>query len=74
MTEKTNRKLDVWKGSSMSIARRKNLIDYSLSNASLYQMSIYLVPKTITYKLDKIRRTFFWQGRGTKKISSYQVD
>jgi hypothetical protein len=30
-------------------------------------MSIYLLSKTVIYKLDKIRRTFFWQGGGTKK-------
>jgi hypothetical protein len=30
-------------------------------------MSIYLLPKTIISKLDKIRRSFFWQGGGTKK-------
>jgi hypothetical protein len=67
MVDKAYRKLDVWKGNSLSIAGRKTLIDSSLSNAPLYQMSIYLLPKTIIYKLDKIRRTFFWQGGGTKK-------
>ena len=30
-------------------------------------MSIYLLPKTIVKALDKQRRTFFWQGGGTKK-------
>ena len=30
-------------------------------------MSAYLMPKTISKKIDKIRRTFFWQGGGTKK-------
>jgi hypothetical protein len=35
--------------------------------ALVYQMSIYLLPKTVVYRLDKIRRTFFWQGGGTKK-------
>lgn len=30
-------------------------------------MSIYLLPKTVVYRLDKIRRTFLWQGGGTKK-------
>jgi len=68
MVEKAYRKLDVWKGNSLSIAGRKTLIDSSLSNAPFYQMSIYMLPKTITYKLDKIRRTFFLaRGGGTKK-------
>jgi len=30
-------------------------------------MSIYLLPKTVVGKLDKIRRIFFWQGGRTKK-------
>ena len=36
LIEKTNKKLDVWKGGSISIAGRKTLIDSSLSNAPLY--------------------------------------
>ena len=30
-------------------------------------MSVYLMPKTVSGKIDKIWRTFFWQGGGTKK-------
>jgi hypothetical protein len=30
-------------------------------------MSVYLLPKTTVKILDKVRRTFFWQGGGTKK-------
>jgi hypothetical protein len=67
LIEKTNKKLDVWKGGSMSIAGRKTLIDSSLSNAPLYQMSIYLLPKTIVHKMDKIRRTFFSRKRVAQK-------
>jgi hypothetical protein len=29
--------------------------------------SVYSLPKTTVKKLDKIRRTFFWQGGGTKR-------
>lgn len=67
LVEKSSKRLDVWKGGSMSIAGRSTLICSSLNNAPIYQMSIYLLPKTITTKLDKIRRTFFWQGGGTKR-------
>jgi hypothetical protein len=51
----------------MSIAGRSTLINSSLNNAPIYQMSIYLLPKTVVNNLDRIRRTFFWQGGGTKK-------
>jgi len=30
-------------------------------------MSIYLFPKTMVDRLDNQRRTFFWQGGGTKR-------
>jgi hypothetical protein len=30
-------------------------------------MSVYLLPKSTVYQLDKIRRKFFWQGGGTKR-------
>jgi hypothetical protein len=32
-----------------------------------YHISIYLMPKTVTSRLDKHRRMFFWQGGCTKK-------
>lgn len=62
LVEKGNKKLDIWKGGTLTIAGRKTLIDASLSNAPIYHMSIYLLPKTVVHKLDKIRRSFFWQG------------
>lgn len=67
LVEKSAKKLDVWKGGTMSIAGRSTLISASLNNNPIYHMLIYLLPKTITYSLDKIRRTFFWQGGGTKR-------
>lgn len=67
LIDKSYKKLDVWKGSSMSIAARSTLISSCLSNSPLYQMSMYMLPKTISEKIYKIRRTFFWQGGGTKK-------
>jgi hypothetical protein len=51
----------------MSIVGRTTLINSNLNNAPIYHMSIYLLPKSIIYKLDKIRRRFFWQGGGTKR-------
>lgn len=67
LLEKTAKKLNVWKGGTMSIAGRSTMICSSLNNAPMYQMSIYLLQKTIVKTLDKTRRTFFWQGGGTKK-------
>jgi len=67
LLNKSGKKLDVWKGDTISIAGRSTLISSSLNNAPIYHMSIYLLPKTIISKMDKIRRTLFWQGGGTKR-------
>jgi hypothetical protein len=62
LLEKNAKRLDIWKGSSMSIAGRSTLISSSLNNAPIYHMSIYLLPKTVIKELDKVRRTFFCKG------------
>lgn len=67
LQEKNAKKLDVWKGGSMSIAGRTTPINSTLSSTYIYHMSMYLLPKTVTNILDKQRRTFFWQGGGQKR-------
>jgi hypothetical protein len=59
LLEKNAKRLDIWKGSSMSIAGRSTLITSSLNSAPIYHMSIYLLPKTMIKETDKVRRTFF---------------
>lgn len=67
LIDKSHKRLDVWKGGNLSIAGRATLISTSLNNSPMYHMSVYLLPKTTVNQLDKITRTFFWQGGGTKK-------
>lgn len=57
--KKKNKRLDVWKGGNLSIVGRSTLVSASLNNSPMYHMSVYLLPKTTVYHLDKIRRTFF---------------
>jgi hypothetical protein len=45
LTEKGNKRLDVWKGGNLSIAGRSILINVSLTNAPIYHMLVYLLPK-----------------------------
>lgn len=54
LVNKSEKKLDIWKGGTMSIAGRSTLISSSLNNAPIYHMSIYLLPKAILKILDKI--------------------
>jgi hypothetical protein len=60
LVEKNEKKLAVWRGGTMSIAGRTTLINSSLTNTSIYQLSMYLLPKTVADKHDKQRRIFFW--------------
>jgi hypothetical protein len=60
LEEKLERKLDVWQGNSLSIGGRYVLIKSSISNANIYHMSMFLLPKTIILGMENIRR-FFWQ-------------
>lgn len=64
--ERVLKRLDSWRGKSMSIGGRTVLINSCLFNDPIYHMSMYLLPKTVIKKLDKSRRTFFWQGGHTK--------
>lgn len=70
LEEKLDKRLDSWKGSSLSVAGRITLINACLSNSPIYHMSMYLLPKTITGNLDKKRKKILWQGGGDKKVSS----
>ena len=67
LEEKNLKKLSTWKGSSLSMAGRITLINSNISSTSIYHMSMYLLPKITTDTLDKQRRTFLWQGNGSKK-------
>lgn len=67
LIEKCHKRLDVWKGGSLTMVGRTTLICASLNNSPMYHMSVYLLPKTTVKEIDKIRRTFFWPGGGTKR-------
>jgi hypothetical protein len=59
LKEKLEKKLDVWQGNSLSIGGRSVLIKSNMSNATIYHMSMFLLPKTIILAMEKIRRRFF---------------
>lgn len=67
LLDKSSKRLDIWNGGCISIVGRSTLISASLNNSPIYHMSVYLLPKTVVSKLDKIRRSSFWQGGRTKK-------
>jgi hypothetical protein len=46
---------------------RTTLINASLTNSSIYYMSMFLMSKNVIDKLEKGRRKFLWQGGNSKR-------
>jgi len=62
LVEKIDKRLDGWKGGTLSLGGRITLLNACLSSMPLYSMSMYLLPKSVVRKIDVIRKRFFWQG------------
>ena len=65
--EKLLKRLNGWKGSSLSLGGRLVLINSCLSNLPIYAMSMYWLPVSTLTKMDSVRKRFFWQGGSMKK-------
>ncbi|KAE8696464.1 hypothetical protein F3Y22_tig00110670pilonHSYRG00065 [Hibiscus syriacus] len=63
-------KLSRWKSRFLSFVGRIVLINSVLSSLPLYYMSLYSVPKTVLWKIDKIRRDFLWGSYGSGRKMS----
>jgi hypothetical protein len=46
------------------------LINASLSDTPIYHISMYMLPKTVIKRMDKMRRKFFCQSGNLKKSST----
>lgn len=60
LTDQVQSKLQTWKCNSLNMAGRMVLIKSSLDSIPNYWFSLHKIPNTITKRLDKIRRSFFW--------------
>lgn len=67
MEEKYYKRIDVWQGNSLTIAGRKWLINSILANVPTSHMSMFVLLKTVVYRLEKEMRKVFWQRGSTKK-------
>ncbi|WVZ74939.1 hypothetical protein U9M48_023053 [Paspalum notatum var. saurae] len=67
LEEKNSKRLESWKGGSLSMAGRITLINSCLTNAPIYCMSMFLLHKSVVSRVDAKRRKFLWQGGGDKK-------
>lgn len=61
------KRLEAWKGYTLSMGGKTILLNACLSSLPYYHMSMFLFNKTFIEKLDKHRRRFLWQGTGDKK-------
>uniref|UniRef100_A0A452XNX0 Reverse transcriptase domain-containing protein n=1 Tax=Aegilops tauschii subsp. strangulata TaxID=200361 RepID=A0A452XNX0_AEGTS len=61
------KRFEAWIGNAASMGGRLTLLDYVLTQLSIFHMSMWLMNKTFIEKLDKHRRRFFWQGCNKKR-------
>ncbi|RVW39723.1 LINE-1 reverse transcriptase-like [Vitis vinifera] len=60
--ERFKRRLAMWKRQYISKGGRITLIRSTLSNLSIYFMSIFQIPRAVRIRLEKIQRDFLWGG------------
>ena len=60
--EKMRRRLAHWKRQYISKGGRLILIKSTMASMSLYQMSLFRMPKSVARRLEKLQRDFLWGG------------
>ncbi|RVW96406.1 putative ribonuclease H protein [Vitis vinifera] len=60
--ERVRRRLALWKQQYISKGGRITLIKSTLASMSIYQMSIFRMPKIVARRLEKVQRGFLWGG------------
>ncbi|RVW24957.1 Transposon TX1 uncharacterized 149 kDa protein [Vitis vinifera] len=58
--ERFKRKLATWKKQYLSKGGRLTLIKSTLSNLPIYFMSLFVIPRKVRIRLEKIQREFLW--------------
>ena len=60
--ERFQKRLAWWKRQYLSKGRRQTLIKSTLSSLPIYYMSLFVIPKRVATRLEKIKRDFLWGG------------
>ncbi|WKA01540.1 hypothetical protein VitviT2T_019818 [Vitis vinifera] len=60
--ERVRRRLALWKQQYISKGGRVTLIKSTLASMPIYQMSIFIMPKVVARRLEKVQRDFLWGG------------
>ena len=61
--ERVRRRLVLWKQQYISKDGRITLIKSTLASMSIYQMSLFRMPKIVAKRLEKVQRDFLWGCR-----------
>ena len=64
VVDKMRKRLDPWKGRTLSSGGRLVLTNSCLTSLPIYTMGFYLLPKTTHAEMNQVRSNFFWQGAG----------
>ncbi|KAL8474055.1 hypothetical protein ACS0TY_030778 [Phlomoides rotata] len=63
-------KFSRWKGSTLSLAGRKCLINSVIAASLVHSMMVYHWPHSLLKKVDTAMRNFLWKGDIAKKSTS----
>ena len=67
MEERFQKRLALWKRQYLSKGERQLLIKSTLSSLSIYFVSLFVTPKRVAARLEKIQRYFLWGGGDLEK-------
>ncbi|GJS84723.1 protein SINE1 isoform X2 [Tanacetum coccineum] len=71
LVDRFQKRLSKWKGSTLSIGGRLTLTKSVLGSLGVYYFSLFKAPKKVIYKLESIRRRFFWGGNSDQEKISW---
>ena len=60
--ERFQKRLALWKRQYLSKGGRLTLVKSTLSNLPIYFMSLFIIPRKMSLRLEKIQRDFLWGG------------
>lgn len=64
--DKMRKRLQPWKGKTLTSGGRLILTNTSLSSLPIYTMGVYRLQEGVHQQMDSIRANFFWQGTSEK--------
>ena len=58
--ERVHKRLTIWKRQYLFKGGRLTLIKSTLASLPIYQMALFVLPKKVCLRLEKIQRDFLW--------------